>query len=60
MEYLDVSKICLGDDGFAAIASCVRNIEEMWIGNEADTNLTIKGISSLAQAILESDRPVSY
>ena len=60
MEYLDVSRICLGDDGFAAIASCVGNVEELYIGNEEDTKLTIKGITSLAQAILASDKPVSY
>ena len=50
----------LGDDGFAAIASCVTNIDKLWIGNEDDTKLTIKGIRALAQGISTRNKPVSY
>ena len=60
METLHLYRVKLGDDGFAAIASCVMNIEQLWIGYENDTELTIKGIRALAQAILKRNKPVSY
>ena len=60
MDYLNISDMKLGDDGYAAIASCVRNIERLWIGNIYDAELTIKGIRELAQGILERNEPVNY
>ena len=60
MEYLDISDVKLGDDGFAAIASCVTNIDQLWIKNNNDTEITIKGIRPLAQEISSRNKPVSY
>ena len=60
MEKLDIHGVKLGDDGFAAIASCVMNIEQLVIGYEDDTELTIKGIRALAQGISKRNKPVSY
>ena len=60
MEKLYIIKVKLGDDGFAAIASCMMNIEQLVIGNENDTELTIKGIRTLAQGISKRNKPVSY
>ena len=59
MEELDLSDENMGDDGFAAIASCVTNIEILWIGNLYDTKLTMNGIRALAQGILKRNKPVS-
>ena len=56
---LDLNFMKLGDDGFAAIATCVTNIEKLIIGRD-DTELTIKGIRALAQGILKRNKPVSY
>ena len=60
MKRLYINGVKFGDDGFAAIASCVMNIEQLWIGNKNDTELTIKGIRALAQAISKRNKPVSY
>ena len=60
MEELDILKVKLGDAGFVVIASRVMNIEQLWIGNENDTELTITGIRVLAQAISKRNKPVSY
>ena len=60
MEELNIGFMNLGDDGFAAIASCVTNIDKLWIGSENDTKLTIKGIRALAQEISKRNKPVSY
>ena len=59
MESLYLTFLKLGDDGFAAIASCVTNIEMLWIGKKDDNKLTIKGIRELAQGILKRNKPVS-
>ena len=50
----------LDDDGLAAIASCVTNIETLVIGNHYRTNFTKKGICALAQGISKRSKPVSY
>ena len=60
IERLDLSGMKLGDDGLAATASCVTNIDELNIGNENDTEITIKGIRAIAQGISKRDKPVSY
>ena len=60
MEKLDIFGVKLGDDEFAAIASCVMNIEQLGIGYKNDTELTIKGIRALAQGISKRNKPVSY
>ena len=60
MERLGIRDVKLGDDGFAAIASCVTNIDQLWIGNKNDTKLTIKGIRALAKGISKRNKPVSY
>ena len=60
MEKVDICDVKLGDDGFVAIASCVTNIDQLWIGNKNDTELTINGIRALAQGILNRNKPVSY
>ena len=60
MEKLNLRNVKLGDDGFAAIAACVTNIEKLIIGYWYDTELTIKGIRALAQGILKRNKPVSY
>ena len=60
METLHLNRVKLGDDGLAAIASSVMNIEQLWIGYENDTELTIKGIRALAQGISKRNKPVSY
>ena len=60
MEELNLRNVKLGDDGFAAIATCVTNIEKLIIGYWYDTELTIKGIRALAQGILKRNKPVSY
>ena len=59
MEQLDIRNVKLGDDGFAAIASCVTNLDELLIGHGYDSELTIKGIRELAQGILKRNKPVS-
>ena len=59
MEQLDIRNVKLGDDGFAAIASCVTNLDELLIGHRYDSELTIKGIRELAQGILKRNKPVS-
>ena len=60
MEHLDIRNVKLGDDGFDAIASCVTNVDQLWIGNKNDTELTINGIRALAQGISKRNKPVSY
>ena len=60
MEKLNIATIKSGDDGFAAFASCLRNVNDIVIGNENDTELTIKGIRALAEEILKRGAPVSY
>ena len=60
MEELYIFGVKLGDDEFAAIASCVMNIEQLRIGNKNNTELTIKGIRALAQGISKRNKPVSY
>ena len=62
MEALDISEISLGNDGFEAIATCVKNIKELWIanGNNQKSDFIIKGIRALSREILNRCRPVSY
>ena len=60
MKCLNTRNVKLGDDGYAAIVSCVTNIDSLMIGNENDTELTINGIRALAQGILNRNKPVSY
>ena len=60
MQRLNIRNVKLGDDGFAAIASCVINNEVMFIGNEDNTEITTNGVRAIAQGILKSKKPVSY
>ena len=60
MEKLDITTIKSGDDGFVAIASCARNVNDLAIGNENDPKVTKTGIRVLAEEILKRDAPVSY
>ena len=60
MEYLSIDDVKLGDDGFAAIASCVTNIDQLWIGQSFDPHLSINEIRVLAQGIMERNEPVNY
>ena len=60
MKILDIRNVKLGDDGFVAIASCVTNIDQLWIKNNHDAKLTIKGIRELAKGILKRNKPVNY
>ena len=60
IKKLYINGVKFGDDECAAIASCVMNIKQLWIGYENDTELTIKGIRALAQAISKRNKPVSY
>ena len=59
MGKLSLISITLGDDGFAAIASCVKNIDKLVVENFHDSEITIKGIRVLAEEILKRDKPVS-
>jgi len=59
MTRLYVNEILLGDDGFLALASCIKNIEELRIVETAiDEKLTFKGFQALAKDISKRDRPV--
>ena len=62
MESLDISEISMGDDELEAVATCVKNVEELWIANGKNqkSKFVIKGIRALAREILNRDRPVSY
>ena len=59
MKKLTLISIKLGDDGLAAIASCVRNIDKLVIKNMNDSEITMKGIHVLTEEILKRDKPVS-
>ena len=41
----------LGDDGFLAIASSVKNLKALQVGISDDEAVTRKGIQALAEAI---------
>ena len=60
MKELYLRNVKLGDDGFAAIASCVTHIDQLWIRHPWDTELTIEGIRELAKGILKRNKPVNY
>ena len=48
----------IGDDGFIAISSCISKIEKLWIEDDGDTNLTMKGITALSNAVANSTTKV--
>ena len=53
----------LGDDGLAAIAPCVTNIEALSIHSTnffINQETAVKGFHALAKAILEQNKLVSY
>ena len=60
MEFLNISDVKLGDNGFYKIASCVTKIEQLWICQSFDPHLSIKGIRELVQKIMERNKPVNY
>jgi len=53
LKWLDLSWNNIGDDGFIAIASCIENFEELRIGSSDDSNLTMRGITKLIEAVLK-------
>ena len=59
MKCFSIADVKLGDDGFAAIASSVRNIEQLYVVYENDTELKTKGTRALAQGISTRNKPVS-
>ena len=58
MKALNIREIILGDDGFVAIASCVRCVKELVLGDFSDTELTLEGIRALAHEVCKLDKPV--
>ena len=60
MEKLNIFGAKLGDDVFTVIASCVTNIDKLWISYQYGTEVTIKGSGALAQRISKRNKPVSY
>ena len=59
IEKLYIRDVKLGDDGFAAIASCVTNIEKLSIGTGYGPKLPINGFRACDQGILIANKPVS-
>ena len=60
LKSLKIFYIKLGDDGFLALAPCLKNVQRFKIREmEGDENLTIKGFKALAEGLLNSKRPVS-
>ena len=57
MKTLNI-RVNLGDDGFHAIASCVKRVKNLVLGDFEDTELTLKGIRALAQEVCKLDKPV--
>jgi len=58
MQHLAIMNNKIGDDGFIAISSCVKNIQNLSIGDFNDNFLSIKGIKELSKAIQERSQPV--
>ena len=47
----------MDDDGWISISSCIHNIQKLEIGSSSE--LTIRGITALSEAIRELTKPVS-
>ena len=58
LKLLSLLGSSIGDGGFIAISSCMSKIEELVIGTQFDDNLTMKGITALANAVANSPTKV--
>ena len=63
ISWLDISGNEIGDDGFAAVASCIDKIDRLVIGSyskfKEDKELSIDGVIVLCNAIQNRSSPVS-
>ena len=59
MEKLSLSRLNLGDNEIAAIASSAKNVKKLSILKGFDSKITLKGICALAHEISKRDKPVS-
>ena len=49
----------IGDEGFAAVASCIDKIDWLIIGSDIDEQLSINGVIALCKAIQNRSSQVS-
>ena len=56
---LNIRRTKIGDAGFAAVASCLNKIDQLWIGSDDDEQLSIDGVIALCKAIQNRSSQVS-